>query len=332
MEPIPVDEPFIVGGAELMYPGDPAGPPEETINCRCRSVTQHPAIGRVGTSLDGRIEQELDTRGIVLSAQATEPGPEERTISQQEQDLASEIAETRTYLEEAKDEAVRDYLNTLEQNLRDEQEINDALWKRTGKLPDEATPDEWARVAAELQRQGERLYEKYTKEGITQHVAEMRGAKDSGYAQVGGQTVMVQRGHFSVAEGQRIEAELWQEAKPELATAAGDLLQQAGYRPADYAGASYEQRMQLLREAGQKELITSESGRPRKIDDVPVDSRQRVTRDIDYDLAATCATSADDPLGMPTVDAYRKFALADMIRQSKMEAGWQESRTRSLRR
>ena len=29
------DELFIVGGAELEFPGDPAGPPEEIINCRC---------------------------------------------------------------------------------------------------------------------------------------------------------------------------------------------------------------------------------------------------------------------------------------------------------
>lgn len=30
-----MDEPFIVGGARLMYPGDPNGPAEEVINCRC---------------------------------------------------------------------------------------------------------------------------------------------------------------------------------------------------------------------------------------------------------------------------------------------------------
>ncbi len=31
----PMDEPFIVGGAELMFPLDPNGPPSETIQCRC---------------------------------------------------------------------------------------------------------------------------------------------------------------------------------------------------------------------------------------------------------------------------------------------------------
>ena len=29
------DEPFDIGGYAMMYPGDPAGPAEETINCRC---------------------------------------------------------------------------------------------------------------------------------------------------------------------------------------------------------------------------------------------------------------------------------------------------------
>jgi HK97 family phage portal protein len=32
---VALDEPFDVGGAEMDYPGDPFGPPEETINCRC---------------------------------------------------------------------------------------------------------------------------------------------------------------------------------------------------------------------------------------------------------------------------------------------------------
>lgn len=30
-----MDEAFDIGGSSLMYPGDPSGPPEQTINCRC---------------------------------------------------------------------------------------------------------------------------------------------------------------------------------------------------------------------------------------------------------------------------------------------------------
>jgi len=40
---VPVDAPFSVGGHALMHPGDPDGPPEEVINCRC---TVAPVIGR----------------------------------------------------------------------------------------------------------------------------------------------------------------------------------------------------------------------------------------------------------------------------------------------
>jgi len=34
-EPIPQNEPFMVGGSLMMYPGDPSGPASEVINCRC---------------------------------------------------------------------------------------------------------------------------------------------------------------------------------------------------------------------------------------------------------------------------------------------------------
>ncbi len=36
---IPFDQPFIVGGARLQFPGDPSGPAEQIINCRCRERT-----------------------------------------------------------------------------------------------------------------------------------------------------------------------------------------------------------------------------------------------------------------------------------------------------
>lgn len=32
---VPLSDPFVVGGSPLMFPGDPAGPPQEVIMCRC---------------------------------------------------------------------------------------------------------------------------------------------------------------------------------------------------------------------------------------------------------------------------------------------------------
>lgn len=77
--PIPVDEPFILKvtkgknkgrSFELQYPGDPAGPPELVIGCRCKMGTVHPKVGVIGSSLDGRIAQEINRRGTRLPPEA----------------------------------------------------------------------------------------------------------------------------------------------------------------------------------------------------------------------------------------------------------------------
>jgi hypothetical protein len=41
-DPIPIDEPFLVGGEALRYPLDPKGSPANTVNCRCRSAVVVP--------------------------------------------------------------------------------------------------------------------------------------------------------------------------------------------------------------------------------------------------------------------------------------------------
>lgn len=43
--PIPIDENFIVGGAEMRYPGDKSGPLREFINCRCVELPFYPEEG-----------------------------------------------------------------------------------------------------------------------------------------------------------------------------------------------------------------------------------------------------------------------------------------------
>lgn len=39
---VPLTARFTVGGARLLYPGDPSGPPEEVINCRCSLLMLEP--------------------------------------------------------------------------------------------------------------------------------------------------------------------------------------------------------------------------------------------------------------------------------------------------
>ena len=60
--PIPVKDAFIVGGASLRFPGDPAGPAKETINCRCRSQVLVPEIGVLSSPLDARVTKQIERR------------------------------------------------------------------------------------------------------------------------------------------------------------------------------------------------------------------------------------------------------------------------------
>jgi uncharacterized protein with gpF-like domain len=43
LQRVPVGQPFTVGGAQLDHPGDPFGPAEEIINCRCSMIILEPS-------------------------------------------------------------------------------------------------------------------------------------------------------------------------------------------------------------------------------------------------------------------------------------------------
>lgn len=61
-EPIPVGQPFIVGGFEAMFPGDPNLPASERINCRCTQRTIIPGITPGDNPLDKAIDREAKKR------------------------------------------------------------------------------------------------------------------------------------------------------------------------------------------------------------------------------------------------------------------------------
>jgi hypothetical protein len=212
-------------------------------------------------------------------------------------------------------------IDTLEQQLDQEQRLNQALWDAFGITPDEATDFEWNQLAEQLREEGMELYNKYTKEGIRSSVAQMRGAQDSGWMVVGKEQIQVRQGAFSVSTARRMEGELWAEAKEDMAGAMGQLLQRAGYSPRDIARASFEQRRRLLDELGDKRLMRTARGRVSTIDEVPVDARERIVDLIDYDLAAIAEESATDPLALPTLDAYGKLELSDLIKATKITGG-----------
>jgi hypothetical protein len=66
---VPLDAPFGIGVAQLMFPGDPAGPPEEVKNCRCRMGILAPdeplpdEVDRHTERLDGRDSVAINREG-----------------------------------------------------------------------------------------------------------------------------------------------------------------------------------------------------------------------------------------------------------------------------
>ncbi len=283
-------------------------------NCKC--------------ALEYRIEPEElpeETPPDLVDLLEEEPETEEpRPLGQQETQTQSDLAEAaevRQMMLDAGDTGAAagmdDYIAALETTLKQERGANDALWETLGISPQDATSADWQQAADLVQRQSQDLFRKYTKEGISGDVAQRRGAQASGWASVGKEVVEIREGRFSRRAGQRLEGELWQQGKAEMADAMGTLLQQAGFTGSEISGANYEQRQRLLAEVGNKTVSTTQRGNARKIDAVDPEWRERVTAGVDYQTAANAANSALDPLALPTLDAYGKLELADWMRATK---------------
>ena len=63
---VPLEATFNVGGARLQYPGDPGGPPQEVINCRCTFT-----VAEVLTAAAAKQEAEMSETALAPSATGT---------------------------------------------------------------------------------------------------------------------------------------------------------------------------------------------------------------------------------------------------------------------
>lgn len=109
-----LDTPFEVGGDLLEYPGDPAGSPEEVINCRCTVLYHHPG------------DPDYPTE---LVAEPDQPPP----ISMTDEALEAEVAERM---------AAGDFTSTRATQLMNELDTRDAENARVIELPARADPSQ----------------------------------------------------------------------------------------------------------------------------------------------------------------------------------------------
>ena len=271
--------------------------------------------------------KELVGEGAMPSARILRKEPEDlgRPVSLAEEMLVQQVDEARVAYESAERagrtreaQAIKGYYDTMLVELDKERGANDALWRIEGLMPNEDNDEAWNRVAGTLERESRDLYKKYSREGVQLNVMEQRGARDSGYMNVGGHSVQVKRGRFSRRQAQRIQGDLWAHAKEDLSRAMGEQLETYGFRPTDIAQATYEQRIKLMNELGHKELARTARGKASKIDAVSEESRGQVIESLGFDKAAQAASIAQDPLNLPSLDAYGKAELADWIRSTRI--------------
>jgi hypothetical protein len=68
-----LSRPFMIGGAPLMYPGDPAGPAAETVNCRCALVVVPPGMDPVPLYPVGDVTDEAGALAATAERRQTMP-------------------------------------------------------------------------------------------------------------------------------------------------------------------------------------------------------------------------------------------------------------------
>lgn len=279
-------------------------------------------LGAIGAETDSSVQERqtaAQSAGDARRERRKKP-KRSRPKSANEARVGKELSEARGYMAAVGSDStehgpVKEYADQLDDWLANERAMNDALYDVTGLGPEEATASEWGQVADRLHREGYDLYKRYDLQGIAFQVDEMRGAREDPTASlVGGQWVICKRGAFSRAKAAKVKATMWGDAKDLLADEMGKQLTAAGFGSKEIADTTYKQRQNLLRELGGGRIETTRSGRPARIGKVPRFARQRVINTSSYRIKANAARTALDPVDTPTVGAYRKLQIADLIR------------------
>lgn len=141
---VEVGKPFLVGGEELLFPGDPNGSPENTINCRCStlpvvSVEDIAALPAPGIPIPPDIFIAGEARSALTAASEMRASPPNLQAREVRANITAFVPEEKAFLRRVYDEGPA----TTEAELKGE--ISSQLSRRLMGIP------EWAKESVVLE-------------------------------------------------------------------------------------------------------------------------------------------------------------------------------------
>jgi hypothetical protein len=260
--PIPVDEPFRVGNSLLMYPGDPAGSPEETINCRCTMTTIVPELGVTETALDKEIEKQIaEERGEKVKPKTKPKATPIRFTSETKRRRQEHIANLAA-AKEMKDIGLPDVARSIIGESRDliqqEKDISRAA-RQAGFNPARMSQSQWLKLADELEAKAGK---------------ELKFSTDA--RRQGAGRVARRAGDVTKRDASKIVADLNEKTKEQATDYLENKLINLGYNKKILAGLSKDRKSRLEQIRRLHAEIGHGAPQRGKIGKIPLEERQRV--------------------------------------------------------
>lgn len=314
---VPVE---IIDRDEPFTPFDELGRPLQVVTPRSARGAAGPGAAAAVEAGGARAGAAPGAAAAVRAAPETPVGPVQRPVGRDEAGYEREVANIRAAYERHvaagewdAAERTRGMIQLGLQNLALERAMNDALWRYTGRTPDQATEETWRRTVDAIDDRLNELLQRYTREGIEGAVQLERGATpEPGYAF--GREVTIHRGAFSRREAQLRMRDRYRQAMNDIGERYGRILEEAGYRPEELVGLSARQRQRLVQEIAEGRLLRTASGKPAQIGDVSADRRGEVIVAASPDTAVKARRAAQDLFDAPGLDARQLFETAEAIR------------------